>query len=166
MLFRSNDKFEDANTITHGVGVFVSLVGGAILIVRAALSGDPFAIVSSSIFAFAMLALYSASTLYHAAPEGTGKQRLKRIDHCAIYLLIAGTYTPIALVGLRGGWGWSLFGVIWGLTAAGFVFKLFYTGRFKLLSTGIYIAMGWLALVEIVPLIARLSPLTLVWLVA
>ncbi len=142
------------------------MAGGAFLIVRAALSGDPFAIVSSSVFAFTMLALYTASTLYHAAPIGAAKQRLKRLDHCAIYLLIAGTYTPITLVGLRGGWGWSLFGVIWGLTVAGVVFKVFFTGRFKLLSTGIYIAMGWLALIAVVPLLSRLSPVTLAWLLA
>ena len=94
------------------------------------------------------------------------RARLRVFDHCAIYLLIAGSYTPFLLIGLRGGWGWSLFGVIWGLAVAGVIFKLFFTGRFPRLSTGIYLGMGWLSLVAVVPMVQRLPGTTLAWLVA
>jgi hemolysin III len=110
--------------------------------------------------------LYTASTLYHAAHSPAVKARLKVLDHCAIYLLIAGSYTPFTLNGLRGGWGWSLFGVVWTLAVAGTVFKLFFTGRFPRLSTATYIAMGWLAVIAIVPMVQRLPAETLGWMVA
>jgi hemolysin III len=159
-------RWELANALTHGAGAIASAVGGAVLIVLAALYGDARGVVSSSIFVATLVLLYSASTLYHAVTRPELKARLKIVDHSAIYLLIAGTYTPFMLVGLRGGWGWSLFGVVWALAVAGVIFKLFFTGRFPRLSTGIYIGMGWLALVAIVPMLERLSPATLGWMVA
>ena len=107
-----------------------------------------------------------ASTLYHAIPHAGAKARLKVFDHCAIYLLIAGTYTPFTLIGLRGETGWLLFGTIWTLAVAGIVFKLFYTGRFKLASTLIYVAMGWIVIFAIGPMIERLDGWTLGWLFA
>lgn len=159
-------RWELANALTHGAGVLASLAGGAVLIVLAALYGDVWKVVSSAIFSATLVLLYTASTVYHAVTRPDLKARLKVFDHSAIYLLIAGTYTPFMLVGLRGGWGWSLFGVVWGLAVAGVVFKLFFTGKFPRLSTAIYVGMGWLALIAIVPMLERLSAATLAWMVA
>ena len=157
---------ELANAWTHGVGAAAALAGGGILITLAALHGDGWQLVSAIVFGVSLLLLYTASTLYHAIQHPVVKGRLKVFDHCAIYLLIAGTYTPFTLIGLRGPWGWGLFTAIWGLAVAGVIFKLFYTGRFKLLSTAIYIAMGWLIIVAIKPLLAALDGWTLGWLLA
>lgn len=157
---------EMASALTHGAGALASAAGGAVLIVLSALAGDPWRIVGSSVFAATLVLLYTASTLYHAARSPVARARLQVFDHCAIYLLIAGSYTPFLLIGLRGGWGWTLFGVVWGLAVAGVIFKLFFTGRFPRLSTGIYLGMGWMALVAIVPMMQRLPGTTLAWLVA
>lgn len=157
---------ELANTLTHAAGVLASAAGAAVLVVLAALGGDPWRIVGTAVFGATLVLLYTASTLYHAVRSERLKARLQVFDHCAIYLLIAGTYTPFTLVGLRGGWGWSLFGVIWGLAVAGVVFKLFFTGRFPRVSTAIYVGMGWLVLVAAGPMLSRLPAATLAWLVA
>lgn len=157
---------ELANTWTHGLGATAALVGGSILITLAALHGDAWQLAGAIVFGLCLLLLYLASTLYHAIADPVAKARLKVFDHCAIYLLIAGTYTPFTLIGLRGPWGWGLFAAIWSLALAGVVFKLFFTGRFKVLSTGIYIAMGWLVLVAIKPLFDALDAWTLGWLFA
>ncbi|MBW3656945.1 MAG: hemolysin III family protein [Gemmatimonadetes bacterium] len=159
-------RWELANALTHGVGAVASLAGGAALVAGAAAYGDPCQVVSSAVFATTLALLYTASTLYHAARSPKVRARLQVFDHCAIYLLIAGTYTPFTLLGLRGGWGWTLFGVAWGLAVAGVVFKLFFTGRFPRVSTAIYLGMGWMVLVAVVPMIEALSPTTLAWLVA
>ena len=152
-----------ANSVTHGAGIVASIAATAVLIVLAAGTGAA-AVVGASIFGASLVLLYTASTLYHGVRSPAAKARLKILDHCAIYVLIAGTYTPFTLVGLRGGWGWTLFGVIWGLAVAGVVFKLFWTGRFPRISTAIYLAMGWLIVVAAVPAIRALSPVTLGWL--
>ena len=157
---------ELANALTHGLGATAALAGGAVLITLAALYGDGWQLAGAIVFGICLLLLYLASTLYHAIQHPVAKARLKVFDHCAIYLLIAGTYTPFTLVGLRGPWGWSLFAAIWTLALAGVVFKLFYTGRFKLLSTAIYIAMGWLVIVAIKPLLGALDGWTLGWMFA
>lgn len=159
-------RTEAANVITHGLGLLAGLAGGSVLITRAALRGDPWSIVGSAVFVASLVLMYSASTLFHAASGEHARRRLQVIDHCAIYVLIAGTYTPFMLGPLRGGWGWSLFGVIWGLTLIGVLFKLSFTGRFRRISTGIYIGMGWLVLVAVVPLVRSLEPVTLGWLLA
>ena len=156
---------EIASAVTHGVGVVLSVGAGAVLITLAALTGDSWTIAGASIFVATLVLLYSASTLYHAIPFSQAKRRLKTLDHCAIYGLIAGTYTPFLIGGLRGPWGWTLFGVIWALALAGIVFKLFFTGRFKLVSTLVYVAMGWLVVVATGPLRAALPGSTLAWLV-
>jgi hemolysin III len=148
------------------VGVLAAVTGGAFLIILSSLQGDPWKIVGAAIFTATLILLYTASTLYHAARSPSLKARMKVLDHASIYLLIAGTYTPFTLVGLRGGWGWSLFGVIWGLAVAGGIFKLFAAGRFRLVSTGIYLGMGWLVLIAIGPMIRQLDPAIIVWLVA
>lgn len=157
---------ELASALTHGAGLVASAAGAAVLIVLSALRGDAWSIVGTSIFGATLVVLYAASTLYHASRSAKARARLQVFDHCAIYLLIAGTYTPFTLVGLRGGWGWALFGVIWGLAVAGVVFKLFFTGRFPRLSTGIYLGMGWLVLVAAVPMVRLLPATALAWLVA
>lgn len=157
---------EIANALTHGLGAVLSLGAGAVLITLAALRGDGWQLAGAIVFCVALLLLYVASTLYHAIPHPVAKRRLKVFDHCAIYVLIAGTYTPFTLIGLRGPWGWSLFAAIWTLAAAGIVFKLFHTGRFKLLSTAIYLAMGWLAVVAAQPMFDAIGSGTLAWLLA
>jgi hemolysin III len=157
---------ERANTITHGVGAVLSLISGAVMVTLAALGGNAWQIVSAAVFSAALLLLYTASTLYHAVQHRQAKARLEILDHAAIFVLIAGTYTPFTLVSLRGAWGWSLFGVIWGLALLGVIAKLFVTGRFARLSTLIYVAMGWLVVVAIVPLLRELSGAALAWLVA
>lgn len=159
-------RWELANALTHGVGVVAALAGAAVLMVFAVTYGGAREIVSSAVFSATLVLLYTASTVYHAVTRPEIKARLKVFDHCAIYLLIAGTYTPFTLLGLRGGWGWSLFGVAWGLAVASVVFKLFFTGRFPRVSTGIYVGMGWMIVVAIQPMLERLSVTTLAWLVA
>lgn len=156
---------EIANTLTHGFGLLASIAGGAVLITLAAVFGDVWQIVGAAIFVGSLLLLYSASTLYHAVRSQLAKNRLQIFDHCAIFILIAGTYTPFTLGVLRGGWGWTLFGTVWALALAGIVFKLFCTGRLQVLSTLMYLAMGWLALVATKPLLQALSTPALVWLV-
>ena len=157
---------ELANTLTHGCGVAASVAVCVILVVRASLLGDAWKIVGAAVFGATLISLYMASTLYHAVRSQRVKARLKVMDHAAIYLLIAGSYTPFTLGDLRGGWGWSLFGVVWGLAACGVVFKLFFTGRFRRISTGIYIGMGWLVVIAIVPMIREMAPVVLGWLLA
>ena len=157
---------ELANSVTHATGTLLALTGGVVLIIRAAVRGTALHVVTVSIFAATLVLLYASSTLYHAIQSHGAKQRLKLLDHLAIYLLIAGTYTPFTLVGLGGSWGWSIFGVIWGLALLGVVFKLFFIGRFRRLSTAVYVGMGWVVLVAVVPLIEELEALTLYWLAA
>lgn len=157
---------EMASAVTHGIGLVASVVGGAVLLILAVGSADAWRVASTALFCTTLVLLYAASTLYHAARSGHLRARLKLLDHCAIYLLIAGSYTPFALVGLRGGWGWSLFGVVWGLAVVGIVFKILFIGRFQYLSTAAYVAMGWLALVATPAMLRYLEPATLAWLVA
>jgi len=157
---------EIASALTHGLGAAAALAGGAVLITLAAIHGDAWQLGASIVFGVTLLLLYLASTLYHSIQHPIAKGRLKVFDHCAIYLLIAGTYTPFTLIGLRGPWGWSMFAAIWTLAFAGVVFKLYYTGRFRKLSTMIYIAMGWLVLVAIKPMLSSLDAWTLGWLLA
>lgn len=155
---------ELANALIHGLGVVASLCGGSVLITLAAMTGDGWRLAGAIVFGVSMLLLYTASTLYHAIPHAAAKARLKVFDHCAIFVLIAGTYTPVTLISLRATVGWWLFAAIWALAAIGIVFKLFFTGRFKGLSTLIYVAMGWLALLAIGPLMRALSTAALAWL--
>lgn len=159
-------KVELLNTLTHGIGAIASVIAGAVLITFASLHGNAWQIVAASVFVAALTLLYLASTTYHATVSPRLKARLQILDHSAIYVLIAGTYTPFTLITLNGPWGWSLFGVVWGLALLGIVFKWFYTGRFELASTLLYLLMGWLIVVAIKPLLAGISLWSLVWLVA
>ncbi|MCB1614172.1 MAG: hemolysin III family protein [Xanthomonadales bacterium] len=154
------------NALTHGVGAVVALAAGAVLITLASIYGDRWAVIGASVYSASLLLLYLASTLYHAVAHVPTKAKLKIFDHCMIYVLIAGTYTPFTLTSLRGPWGWTLFGLIWGLAIAGIVFKLYFTGRFKWLSTGIYIAMGWLVVIAIDPVMRALPQSAFAWLLA
>ena len=159
-------RHELASALTHGLAAVTALAASAVLITLAALYGDAWQLAASIVFGITLLLLYVASTLYHSIQHPVAKGRLKVFDHCAIYLLIAGTYTPFTLIGLRGPWGWGLFIAIWSLALCGVVFKLFYTGRFKRLSTFIYVAMGWLIVIAIKPMLGSLDAWTLGWLLA
>ncbi len=157
---------ELANALTHGVGALLSLAAGVTLTTMAIATADPWRIVGAAVFGVALVLLYTASTVYHGAPGGPAKRRLEILDHCMIFVLIAGTYTPFTLVSLRGPWGWGLFAVVWGLAVAGVALKLIFATRFALLSTAVYIAMGWLVVVAIEPMTRAVDPATLGWLVA
>lgn len=155
---------ETANGLTHGVGLGASLAGAALLVALTALHGDGWQIASSIVYGLALVTLYTASTLYHSFRRERIKTALRVFDHCSIYLLIAGSYTPFALVSLRGGWGcWALFGLVWGLAVAGIVFKVFFTGRLNALSTVVYVLMGWLAVVAAKPIVEAV-PTAAIWL--
>ena len=157
---------ELASAWTHGLGAVASAGGGAMLVAYAATGGDGWQLISAIVFSLTLLLLYTSSTLYHAARAEVARARLRVADHCAIFLLIAGTYTPFTLVALRGAWGWTLFAVVWLLAVAGMVFKLFFTGRLKRLSTGMYLGMGWLSVIAAQPFLEALPVGTLLWLLA
>lgn len=157
-------KEELWNVITHGLGLLLSLAGLTLLVVFSSLYETVWHIVSFSIYGTSLVLLYLASTSFHLARKPKRRLRLNVFDHSAIYLLIAGTYTPLMLVTLRGPWGWSIFGVIWGLALVGIVFKIFFAGRFDKVSTITYVVMGWLALIAIYPLVTNLSAPGLIWL--
>lgn len=157
---------EIANTVTHGIGLLLSIAGFVVLLVFAILRGTAWHVVACSIYGATLICLYSASTLYHVAVSARLKRALRIFDHSAIYLLIAGTYTPFLLLNLRGPWGWSLFGAIWGLALAGILFKFWFVGHWEHLSTAIYVLMGWLALIATKPVLAHVPSTTLLWLLA
>jgi len=157
---------ERLNIWSHGLGFLLAIPATVFLIIKASLHGDAWQIVSVSIYGASMITLYLASTLYHSAKDPGRRHKLNVFDHASIYLLIAGTYTPFLLVTLRGAWGWSLFGVIWAAAIGGIIFKLFYTGKFDVVSTVAYVVMGSIVLVAIKPLVANLSLPGLYWLLA
>ncbi|MFC1548672.1 hemolysin III family protein [Candidatus Omnitrophota bacterium] len=145
---------ERANSITHGFGLLLSVAGLLILVASAGIYGDIRRVACFSIYGGTLIILYAASTLYHAFPLGRTKDIFRIIDHSAIYILIAGSYTPFALISLRGAWGWALFGVIWALALSGIVFTIFFDiNRSIVLSTIIYLIMGWLAVIAIKPIL-------------
>jgi hemolysin III len=157
---------EIANSISHGIGLVAALVATPFLIMHAIRRGDTGFIVGASIFAATMVLLYLASTLYHALPTGKAKRVFRVIEHSAIFLLIAGTYTPFTLGVLHGAWGWTLLGLVWGLAVAGVVLKAFNRLFHPIFSTGLYLLMGWLILIAINPLYARVPASGLLWLFA
>lgn len=157
---------EILNAVTHGIGAALALAGLVVLITAAWINGGTWHVVSFVIYGVSLVLLYLASTLYHSFRNIKVKHVFKIIDHAAIYLLIAGTYTPFALVALHGVVGWTIFSVIWGLALTGIVLKIFFVKRFKVLSTVCYILMGWAAVVMIKPLLATLAVEGLYWLIA
>ncbi|WP_034293001.1 hemolysin III family protein [Herbaspirillum sp. RV1423] len=157
---------ERFNSITHLIGAVLATFGATLLIVLAARVGNPWKIVSFSIYGAMLLSLYVFSTLYHSVRGAVAKNVLQKFDHCAIYLLIAGSYTPFALVPLRGPWGWSLFGVVWGLALIGIVQEIWLAKGARIGSLIIYMLMGWLAVIAVVPLIDALTWSGFLWLAA
>ncbi len=157
---------EIANSIIHGVGAGLSIAGLTILVVLGALYGNAWHIVSFSIYGSALILLYLASTLYHSFQKPKIKRVFKILDHVAIFVLIAGTYTPFMLVNLRGPWGWSLFGIIWGLAIMGIIFKLFFIDRFERFSLLIYLLMGWLCIIATRQMLMEIPTGGLLWLIS
>ena len=155
---------EIANSITHGIGTALSVIGGIALIVFAALYGDIWRLVSFSIYSVTLIILYLASTLYHSVRDPQLKKIFKILDHVCIYLLIAGTYTPFLLVSLRGPWGWTLLGVIWGLALIGIIFKTLSAQRFRRVLVLGYLLMGWLCVIAGHELLVRVPAGGLFWL--
>ncbi|KPJ78755.1 MAG: hemolysin III [Deltaproteobacteria bacterium SG8_13] len=148
---------EIANGITHGIGIILAIAALGVLTAFAGIYGDAWHVVSVSIYGTTLILLYTASTLYHSIQNPRAKSILQLLDHSAIYLLIAGTYTPFTIVSLRGPWGWWLFGVVWGLAIAGALFQLSVMRRYRAVSMILYIGMGWAIIVAIKPLIAAVA---------
>jgi hemolysin III len=157
---------EIASSITHGVGAALSVAALVVMVVVAALRGTASHVVGCAIFGSSLILLYLASTLYHALPNGRAKRVFRILDHSTIYVLIAGSYTPFTLVTLRGAWGWWIFGAVWTMAVLGIVFKCFLTGRLNVLSTAAYVAMGWIAVVAVRPLLRALPWHGFLWLLA
>jgi hemolysin III len=161
---RINDP---VNSLTHLLGALLSIAGLVFLIIKASHPVKPWHIVSFSIYGSGMLLMYTASTVYHMVGDGGSmKDTLRKIDHMMIFFFIAASYTPICLVAIRGGWGWSLFGVIWAMALAGFVLKTIRCDLPRGLTALLYVLMGWTALVALYPLVIKLSTAGLLWLVA
>jgi hemolysin III len=157
---------EIANSISHGLALLLAIAAAPILIVSAVRNSDAAGIIGASVFAATMVILYATSMVYHVLPLNRAKRVFQVLDHSAIYLLIAGTYTPFTLGVLRGPWGWTLFGLVWGMALAGIVLKSLAGVRWPWLSTGLYVAMGWVALIAIKPLWSLMPAWGLFWLVA
>jgi len=157
---------EIANSVTHGLGLLLAVAALVVLVVGAARLGDPWRVASFSFYGASLVALYLASTLYHAVPGVRAKAWLKRCDHAAIFALIAGTYTPIMLVTLRGPLGWTMAGIVWVIMAAGIAMKFLFIQRFQRLLLGAYVAMGWIVVFVMHPLWQRLPGAALGWLIA
>lgn len=147
---------EIANALTHGLGLVLAISGLTAMVILATLRGDAWHIVSCSIYGSTLVLLYGASTCYHSFQAPRLKEILRVVDHSCIYLLIAGTYTPFTLTYLRGGWGWTLFGLVWGLALIGLFYKIFFIGRSEAISLALYVTMGWLILIAAKPAIERL----------
>ena len=156
-------KEEIAHSITHGLGVLLGVIGLTVLLVLSTLYGTNTHLVCYLIYGISMILLYTFSTLYHSLPQKKAKHIFKILDHASIYLLIAGSYTPFLVLNLKGTWGLSMMLVIWSLALAGVIFKIFFTGRFKLTSTLIYLAMGWLVLIATKPMLANVPMKSLWW---
>ena len=148
---------EIMNAVTHGIGAGLSIAGLVILVVFASMYGDAWKIVASAIYGASMIVLYTASTLYHSLSKTKAAPKLNMFDHISIYYLIAGSYTPFMLVNLRGGWGWSIFGVVWACAIAGTVLKIIYGNKLRKVSTIIYLAMGWLIIIAIYPFVKNVE---------
>jgi hemolysin III len=157
---------EVANGISHGIVLIAALVGTPFLLNHATRHGDVEFFVGTSIFAATLILLYLASTFYHLLPVGKAKRVFRVIDHAAIFLLIGGTYTPFTLGVLRGEWGWTLLGIVWSLTVAGVALKAFGNASHPILSTGLYLLLGWVGVIALDPLFARVPTAGLLWLFA
>ena len=157
---------EIANCVTHGVGLALSVVGMVALVVMAGFYGGALHVLSSGVYGASLVTLYLASTLYHGARSPRAKHVFQVVDHCCIYLLIAGTYTPFTLVTLRGGWGWTLFGLVWGLALAGIIFRIIFGTRYKPVTVVSYVLLGWLCVIAVKPILATVPLGALAWIAA
>lgn len=157
---------EVANCATHGVGLALSVAGFVALVALAWVHGDAWHIVSCGVYGASLVALYLASTLYHGARHPRAKQLFQVLDHCGIYLLIAGTYTPFTLVMLRGPWGWTLFGLVWGIALAGILFRVIFGTRYRPLAVASYVLLGWLCVVAVKPILELVPLGALAWIAA
>jgi len=157
---------EIVNTSTHGLGLLLSIGGVSVLVVFASVYGSAWHIVGCSIYGATLVLVYAASTCYHAAGSMEGKQSLRNVEQASIFLFIAGTYTPFTLVVLNGGWGWSLFGVVWGLSVAGIILSRLYIHRSPAIPNLVFLGLGWLCLIAIVPLKDNLPLAGLLWLLS
>ena len=157
---------ERINIISHGAGFVASIAALVLLVVQASVNGNVWHKVSFTIFGASLLLLYAASTLYHSSKKPELRKKLKIIDHASIYVLIAGSYTPFTIVTLNGTVGWVIFGISWGIALTGIILKLFFTGKYNLLSTIMYVMMGWLVVFFIKPLMSSLASDGLFWLMA
>jgi len=157
---------EVANCITHGVGLVLSIAGLVALVVVACMYGGALQVVSGSVYGASLVILYTASTLYHGARSPRRKRLLQVVDHCGIYLLIAGTYTPFTLITLRGGWGWTLFGLVWGLALAGILFRVLFGDRYRPVAVASYVLLGWLCVIAVKPILATVPTGAILWVVA
>jgi len=157
---------EKTNIISHAIGLVLSIVALVFMLIRASLYGSAWHVVSVSIFGASLILLYAASAFYHSAKDPKIRSRLRVFDHATIYILIAGTYTPFTLVTLHGPVGWAIFGVSWAMAGSGVVLKLFYTGRYNVLSTLMYVFMGWIIMFAIKPLVNSLPLGGVYWLIA
>jgi hemolysin III len=157
---------EVAHAVTHGVGLLAAIVGLVVLLVEAAATRDPWRITACAVYATTLVLLYGTSTLYHALSATRARRVFRVLDHSAIFLLIAGTYTPFALVSLRGPWGWALLGIVWGLGVLGITAKAIFGTRWPIVSTVIYLGMGWVVLVAAKPLVTHVPAGGIAWLVA
>jgi hemolysin III len=149
---------EITHAVTHGLGLLLSIAGLAILVVAASVRGDAWHVVGCAVFGATLVLLYAASTLYHGIHSRRAKRVLRKLDHAAIFLLIAGSYTPFTLVSLRGGWGWTLLAIVWGLALLGIALQVTIPSRARRLSVPIYLAMGWLVVIAIEPLLRSVHP--------
>lgn len=155
---------EIANSITHGIGAALGVAALALLVVFGSIRGDAWRIVGFSIYGATLIVLYISSALYHALTAPRAKRVFWALDHSSIYLLIAGTYTPVILATMRDAWGWTIFGLIWAMAAGGIVFRIFASGKLKLISVLLYVAMGWLAIIAIEPMVRMLPAGLIAWL--
>ena len=150
-------KEDIANALSHGVGIFLGIIGLIFLLIFAVKKNNPYEFAGYLIFGLSIIILYSSSTIYHLAQDKKLKEKLRILDHTSIFLLIAGSYTPFTLTVLKGTWGWSILITIWTIAILGIVLKLFYTGKYNFLSTMLYLFMGWIVIIAIVPLLKNLN---------
>ncbi|HAN77470.1 MAG TPA: hemolysin D [Bacteroidales bacterium] len=156
-MYRTSIKEEMFNVITHALGIGLSIAGLGILVVSAIRFGDVWHIVSFSIYGVSLIFLYTASTIFHSLLKVRPKFYANIVDHSAVYILIAGTYTPFTLITLRGSWGWTIFGIVWGLAILGVTYKIFMNTKYRVLSTIVYLLMGWVIIIAVKPLYDNLA---------
>ncbi|SUZ78280.1 uncharacterized protein METZ01_LOCUS31134 [marine metagenome] len=161
-----SEREEKINILSHGFGLILSIIGFVFLLLRALENGNSIYIFSLTVFGLSLILLYTASTLYHSTQEPVARNRYRMLDMAAIYVLIAGSYTPYALVMLKGTEGWKLFGIIWSIAFVGIIWKIFTTGKYNVISTLFYLFMGYLCLFYINPLLAKLPYEGLMWLIS